>query len=734
MSGAGGRHIGLFGATGIGVGAIVGGGILALAGTAFATTGPGALVAFALNGVISIVTALSLAELASAYPQSGGTYVAARRVLSVGAAFNVGWIVWFASIVAAALYALGFASFALGSIAALAPDLTWAGRPGVVTATAVATTALCTLLLCRSPGSGGNGVNVLKVVVFSALILGGAWAWWRDAPPALERLQPLFPGGAAGLFTAMGYTYIALQGFDLIAAVAGEVKEPRRVLPRAMLLSLAISLAVYLPLLLLIPVVGVPSGETLASMAARHPEGLVARAAGAFLGPTGFWLVMGAGVLSMLSALLANLFAASRIAQAMARDRTLPVALERVDADRGTPAVALAITGAIVGATLLVVSDVASAGAASSLIFLVTFALAHLLCIVARVRRPDHEGFRAPGWPALPAMGALACGALAVFQGVTVPAAGVITGAWLVLGAVAYLGVLAPRARIVDAASEAADPELLALRGRSPLVLVPVANPVNAPTLAAVAACLSPPRLGRILLLNVVAPPASLEDAEHDLAPMSRALSQSLAASLRAGVTRVECMATVSGEPWPEIARVSALHRCDVTLLGMSSLSDPAVRARLEDFAGRMPGNLAILRAAPGWQPALVRRVLVPMGGRGVNNALRARLLTALHGASDDALEVRYLVVVPPGTTEARRAALADVWTELVKEESEARSTVEVVEGADVAGLVLARAADSDLLVLGINRVDRSRRVFGPVITRLVDDAPGAVMVIGQRE
>lgn len=52
----------------------------------------------------------------------------------------------------------------------------------------------------------------------------------------------------------------------------------------------------------------------------------------------------------------------------------------------------------------------------------------------------------------------------------------------------------------------------------------------------------------------------------------------------------------------------------------------------------------------------------------------------------------------------------------------------------DVAGLVLARAVDCDLLILGINRVDRNRRVFGPVITRLVDDAPGAVMVIGQRE
>ena len=67
------RSIGLLGATGIGVGAIVGGGILALAGVAFSTAGPSAIVAFALNGLIALITALSFAELATQFPESGGT-------------------------------------------------------------------------------------------------------------------------------------------------------------------------------------------------------------------------------------------------------------------------------------------------------------------------------------------------------------------------------------------------------------------------------------------------------------------------------------------------------------------------------------------------------------------------------------------------------------------------------------------------------------------------------------
>ncbi len=68
------RSLGFIGATGVGVGAIVGGGILALAGVAFATTGPSAILAFALNGVVALVTVASLAELAARFPYSGGTY------------------------------------------------------------------------------------------------------------------------------------------------------------------------------------------------------------------------------------------------------------------------------------------------------------------------------------------------------------------------------------------------------------------------------------------------------------------------------------------------------------------------------------------------------------------------------------------------------------------------------------------------------------------------------------
>ena len=110
------RNIGLFGATSLGVGAIVGGGILALAGVAFATAGPGAIIAFALNGVIALLTVASFAYLARRFPESGGIYAYAKKVLSIEVAFVVGWVVWFASILAGVLYSLGFAAFAAEGI------------------------------------------------------------------------------------------------------------------------------------------------------------------------------------------------------------------------------------------------------------------------------------------------------------------------------------------------------------------------------------------------------------------------------------------------------------------------------------------------------------------------------------------------------------------------------------------------------------------------------------------
>jgi nucleotide-binding universal stress UspA family protein len=459
---------------------------------------------------------------------------------------------------------------------------------------------------------------------------------------------------------------------------------------------------------------------------------VVANAARVFLGGAGFWLVIAVGVLSMLSALLANLFAASRVAQAMAQDRTLPHVLERVSSRHGTPQLALWLTGGLVCLVLLILGGVGPAGAAASLIFLVTFALTHAICILARWRKRDHPGFRTPWWPVLPGLGAMACLALAIFQGVTVPLAGWIVGAWLLAGFFCYLSLFGRRARVYDAASEWADPDLLELRGRSPLVLVPIANPAHAGVMALLAACISPPRIGRVLLLNVANFPGADAHTPDDLTTTAEVLRQSMAAALQEQV-RVEALATVSADPWIEIDRVARAHRCASVLLGMADLGNTGVRGRLENLASRLPGHVVIFRAPPGWRPRAVRRILIPIGGRVVHNALRARLLNGLRRRVEGPLAVTYLLVLPTSASEPQRLRTEQLWSQLVTDETSADSRVLAVRNDDVAQAILAPAADMDLVVLGLNRPDPRRRVFGPLTTRLVQDISCAVMVIGQQ-
>ncbi len=479
------RKIGIFGALGIGVGAMVGGGILALAGVAFAVSGPSAILAFALNGLIAFITAFSFAEMASANPQSGGTYTYAKKALSLQVAFGVGWIVWFASLVAAVLYALGFGAFAVFALQQIPSD----GLNGILdlemlpVLLALAAIGYFAFSLTRSSGDGGAIINLGKLAVFAVLIAGGLAVFVQTPFSHITKsLDPFFSGGFSGVVAAMGYTFIALQGFDLIGSAAGEIKNPEKTIPKAMMGTLAVGLAVYLPLLFLMSTVGVLPGDSIAGMSRENPETVLAVAAQNYLGAFGFWLVLVAGIFSMLSALQANLFAASRISLSMAKDRTLNHHLSKIDKKFGTPVTSILVTCGIVAFLVLILPDLAAAGAASSLIFLITFALAHLIMILMRNRGyKESKTFRAPFFPALPIVGIICCLGLAIFPGYCGTGCRIYcTDYGFIIGAVLFVSFFVNKARAIEASEHALDPDLIRLRGLSPLVLLPISNPANA--------------------------------------------------------------------------------------------------------------------------------------------------------------------------------------------------------------------------------------------------------------
>lgn len=733
-----GRSLGLLNATGIGVGAIVGGGVLALAGVAFQTTGPSAVLAFVLNGGIALVTAASFAELASRFPESGGTYTFARKVLSVEAAFAVGWIVWFASVVAAVLYALGFAVFLVPFLeqvlrAAGREAPAWIGGRFALLAYALGALSLYTLHLLRSAAGADRWTTGGKLVVFGILILGGLWALLSE-PPSLEQLNarvtPFLAQGATGLAQAMGYTFIALQGFDLIAAVGGHVKRPERNIPRAMFLSLGVALLVYIPLLSLIVLVGT-DGATITEVAAENPEILVARAARTFMGPVGYWLVIAAGILSMLSAMQANLMAASSFAGTMAADKTLPVHFEGLSAAGQTPQSAIKVTAGAIALVLVAIPNVAAAGAVSSLIFLTTFALAHGIAYLARKRTGQPSPFHAPFFPLIPVAGGCACLTLALYQAAAVPSAGVLTALWLSLGAILYVTVLAPRARVVDASTEGQDPQIVRLRGRSPLVLVPVANPEKAGVLVKMAEAIAPKGVSRVQLLSVVTvQDAHDEGLDERIQDAQRVLGGALTAAVSVDL-RPEALITVASDPWSEITRIAQRSRCDQVLMGVGGLGKSLMAGPLERLIGRVDADVVILRAPNDWDPDTAYRILIPSRGGRAHSPIRARAVSSLCRAAPR--EVTYLGVLGNSAPqdEVRRADRE--LRRLARDEAHASGVAVVEQGDDLVGTIVERASGCDLMILGLSRAHRRKRVFGRRAAELAEATECPLLMISQR-
>ena len=723
----------------MGVGAIVGGGILVLAGAAFRETGPSTILAFALNGVLAVMTALSFAEMSSMFPESGGAYTFAKKVLTVRAAFGVGWVLWFAYIVAGVLYALGFAEYAVLAVgealeATSGGAPSWLNRRGTLSVLAVGATAMYSILLVRKSEGGGQVETIGKLIVFAVLLALGAWAFGA-APQGTTRegLSPFFEHGTTGLLTAMGFTFIALQGFDLIATVGGEVKNPERNIPRAMLTSLGIALAVYLPLLFLVSVVGAEPGESISTMSREHPATVMADAGYNFGGVFGYWLVIIAALLSTLSALSANVLAASRISLRMANDRTLPRVLQQRHPSRGTPVMSIYATALAMAFILLMVPNVSSAGAAASLIFLISFALVHWTNLLARRRSQIKAPFRTPWFPAVPLVGGLACASLALYQAVTVPAAGGIAAVWLGLGVILYYGLFVGRAQAVDAFTEALDPRLGVLRGRSPLVLVPVANPASAVGMVTLANALAIPVVGRVVLLPVVRRPSDFAAAQAEttkaLQDANTVVGQALTASLSAGHTP-EALMTIASDPWKEIARVAQSRECESLLVGFSSLEGDGNIEHIEQLLIDVECDVVVLRAPKDWSLDSNTRIIVPVGGRGGHDELRARLLGSLGRAG--CTSVRFVQVTTesfPASLRRQRERELRVFAE---EETFGVPHVEILQSNDMVGALADEAGPNDLIILGL-RHERNKRLFSKLALQVARKTEAATLMISRR-
>ncbi len=729
------RHIGFWGATGIGVGAMIGGGILALAGVAFSVSGPSAIFAFLLNGFIAFITVFSFSEMAAAHPQNGGIYTFSKKALSVQAAFGVGWVVWFASIVATVLYALGFGSFVLIALQQMLPVIKESGfSPRFITAS-LALMALLFFTWRLSTVGGGSGMlaNIGKLIVFAIIIAAGlAMTVKIPLSELTSSFQPFFTGGVTGVLAAMGYTFITVQGFGLITNVGGEIKNPAKNIPRAMMATVFIGLAVYIPILFVVATVGVPAGETVTSMSAQNPDAAVAVAVQQFMGPFGFWLVIVAGVFSMLTGLEANIFAASRVAKVMAQDRTLNYQLSHVDKKTGLPTTAIYVTAVLVGLVIILLPDVAAAGAASGLIFLVTYALAHAISMLMRNRNFEStKHFRTPLYPFIPIFGMVACFGLAAFQAFVEPAAGLISLFWLIFGGAIFILFFIKNARIMDASEEALNPELVKLRGLNPLVLVPIVNPENAESKIFLANSMAPPRYGRVLLLSIVLQEQENIKFDKALENNQKAMSKAIKTSVSSGL-RPDTLITIAEEPWAEMARVAKFHSCKSILIGLSNITELQTQKDIDRLVNAVECDVVIFRQPfSGWKISDVKKILVPVAGFSEHDLLRARLLASLWRENQPM--VSFVQILPTNTptdvVSKSHKKLHSFASQIIPGEKRSRIYLD----DNPKQLLISLSNKSDLVILGLTAPGPNRPVLGNLPIALATDTSCGLIFINRK-
>lgn len=724
----------LFGATSVGVGAIVGGGILVLGCLSLTVTGPSALLAFALNGVVAVVTAYTLAQMTKVFPESGGIYVFSKRILSVSAGFSFGWLLWFAHLVTGLLYAVGFSAFLTEAVSGLSLALFAIDTSVLQGSTfqflfSAIVVGGYSLRLVRGAGGGLFWENLGKLFVLGTLIVVGLIvALLSPQEISREDFSPFFANGLSGLGAAMGLTFIALQGFEVIPSVAGEVKDPKQNVPRAMYFSLAIALAIYLPLLFV--VIGLGSTAPVGAWCKEQGDTCFAQAAFNYMGSLGYWLVVVAALFSTLSALSANLLSATKLVQQMARDRTLPRIFSQPYGSSEAPVVAIFTNMGIILAVLGLIRTVETAGAAASLVFLVTYAMSHWLGYVL-VRRQMPQGQnevpnRILGLPQL--LGGLSCLCLAAFQAITQPEAGLIAFLWLLIGITIYRTHFHNQALVVDSFDQALRPELMGYRGHTPFVLVPITNPSTAPALVSIAHALAAREAGRVLLFKAVNVPANASDdaIQKELSAASEVLNVALLASLQASPSPAETLLTVSTNPWREIARVAKQHRCRSLVLGVNRLNTTSLESLLRDLRG----HVALLSAPDNWNISSAKRILVPVAGGTQHDSLRAQVLGTLVRSGVESID---FVAILSETASSKEEQEAIRTLELrIEDETQGNGSARVLRKQAIVEGIIEEAEDYNLLILGLRRSADGQIDFGTVATEVSRQSACPTLIIGQ--
>ncbi len=524
------RDMGLMHVTMIGVGAMIGAGIFVLTGLAAGISGPALLLVFSFNGIVTGLTAMSYAELGSCFPEAGGGYLWVKEALPQPNGFLSGWISWFAHAVACSLYAVAFGTFTVDLLHLAGVDFNKlqsifsTSEPYVLAAKLISVIATLLFVYINYRGAKETGqaetlVTILKIVVIALFIGFGLFAMFsgKTPEPWPEHFRGFFQKGPMGIIIAMGLTFIAFEGYEIIAQCGEEVKNPKKNIPLSIFLSLLIVVPVYILVAFVALGASAPEGDmpTWQYLGEKGEMAMIEAAEHFMLGKLGRIIFLIGGLFSTMSALNATVYSSSRVSFAMGRDHNLPSIFGKIHHKKRTPHMAVFISGVmiILMAVTLPIEDIASA---TDAMFLLLFIFVNLAVINLRKNRPDLDrGFKVPFFPHLPILATFLNLFLAVFLFFYRP-----LGVWVCIGyllfGISFYYLYSRRKEFVAKAVPVVHAEhpVFAVSPCEFHILVPVANEKTVEQLQRFAVRMAKAYTADITAVNVIQVPAQLPPSE----------------------------------------------------------------------------------------------------------------------------------------------------------------------------------------------------------------------------
>jgi len=379
----------------IATGAMISSGLFILPGLAHAKAGPAVIFSYFFAGLLALTGMLSQAELVSAMPKTGGTYFYVTRSMGPAAGIIDGLLTWFSLSLKSAFALVGMAAFTK-LLVAIDMHLI-----------AVLLCVIFVIINIIGIKEAGMIQRLLVVGLLSILVYYVArGVMFID----VNNFVPFVPNGAASVFATSGFIFVSFGGLLKVASVAEEVKNPERIIPIGMILSLFVVTVLYTL------VVFVTSG-VLGAAELDYSLTPISDGARIFLGTQGVILLSIAAILAFVSTANAGIMAASRYPTALAHDGLLPEFFGNMHKRFKTPHVSIVITGIFIAVALFF--NLNTLVKMASTVLICTFLFSCLAVIIMRESRVQNYSpkFRSPLYPWVQILGVIGCGLLMVEMG-----------------------------------------------------------------------------------------------------------------------------------------------------------------------------------------------------------------------------------------------------------------------------------------------------------------------------